>query len=52
MVSGSLYELWRNDEILADREAVRYSLNKAIQRTKTNETEFELYSDRHDRLYS
>merc|ERR1712226_776254 len=52
MVSGSLYELWRNDEILADREAVRYSLNPTIQRTETNATEFELYSDRHNRLYS
>jgi len=52
MVSGSLYEMWRDDLILADKELTRWSVNPAKQRTEKNPTEFELYSDRHERLYS
>ena len=30
MLNGSLYELFRNDEVLSDREAARFSVNPAI----------------------
>ena len=52
MVIGALYELFRNDQILGDKELTRWSVNPDIQRTVKNPTEFELYSDRHERLFS
>jgi hypothetical protein len=47
-----LMELYRNDEILADREQNRYSLNKDLQKTTENpDSPYELFSDRIKRLF-
>jgi len=48
------YDLYQNDELLADSIMERYSLNAANQRTlDTNpDSEFELYSDRYARKFT
>ena len=51
-IQFALYDLWGNDELLCDKEANRMSLNNTWQRKPGNETEFELYSDRFERLYA
>ena len=35
-----------------DRESLRISLNVALQRTDQNQTEFELFSDKHCRVFA
>ena len=50
-VRSALNDLWRNDEILCDRDLDRFSVNPAMQQTAENETGFELMSDRHVRKY-
>ena len=46
-----LQDLYRNDEILCDKEINRFTTNRAYQKTAENDTEFELFSDRMQRLY-
>ena len=44
-------ELYRNDEILADRELDRITANPQYQARIDYKSEFELYSDRFHRLF-
>jgi len=47
-----LMELYRNDEILGDREQNRYSLREEVQKTTENpDSPYELFSDRCKRLF-
>ena len=52
IVRDALNDLWRNDEILCDRDLDRFSTNPSMQQTDENQTGFELMSDRHFRKYS
>ena len=45
-------DLWRNDELMCDKEGHRFSVDRKQQRTDQNESEFELYSDRYQRKFS
>ena len=46
LVKGSLLDLYRNDQILADKEMHRFSLMCQNQNTNKHITEFDLCSDR------
>ena len=46
-----LSDLFKDDRILCDSEMNLYSLNPDLQRTASNESPFELCSDRMQRLY-
>mmetsp|Transcript_22321 Transcript_22321/g.27397 ORF Transcript_22321/g.27397 Transcript_22321/m.27397 type:complete len:92 (-) Transcript_22321:1229-1504(-) len=46
-----LQDLYRNDEVLADLNNERFTLNRALQSTAENKTEYELYSDRFVRVF-
>ena len=51
-VRVACYDLFRNDELLLDRELHRVSANPANQRTEQKVTEFEVFSDRYQRMFS
>lgn len=40
-----MHDLFYNDEVLADEQLNRFSLNPEMQHTDENETKFRLYSD-------
>ena len=46
-----LYNFYKDDLVLADREMNQFSLNPALQRNDSNNSSFELFSDRMQRLY-
>jgi hypothetical protein len=46
-----IQDLWRDDQILANKEVTVYSVNPEMQNTLENPTGFELYSDCFARLY-
>jgi hypothetical protein len=48
----SLYDLYCNDEVLADRVCEQWSLNPAMQCRTDHETDFELFSDRKVKKFS
>ena len=52
IVCIAIFDLYRNDEILCDRELTRASVNPEVQSTPVNQTEFELFSDRYVRMFS
>ena len=52
LVAFAILDLWKNDEILGDKELRAFSSNPTCQSTNSNPTEYELYSDRHERLFS
>ena len=52
LVRTTLFSLFADDRILANRELTMFSIDMADQRTDDNETEFELYSDRMNRIAS
>ena len=41
-----LLELFRNDEVLANKEMDRFTANKVHQKSSENDSEYELFSDR------
>lgn len=45
-LSFALFDLYRNDEVLCDRELNMWSLKRENQETPTNKTDLMLYSDR------
>ena len=47
-----LLELFRNDEVLANKEMDRFTANRVHQKSSENDSEYELFSDRCQRLYS
>ena len=47
----ALQDLYRNDELLADRAMERFSFNPEVQSTEKNVTEYELFSDRFTRMF-
>ena len=51
-IMQALYDLWANDEILCDKELNRMSVNPFLQKTPDNESEYELFSDRFERMYA
>ena len=51
VIMGILADMYRNDELLADREQCYWSVNEENQSKFEKQTEFELYSDRMKRLY-
>ena len=48
----ALCDLYRNDEILCDREMNRYSVKGVNQETKSDQTGYELFSDRFHKMYT
>ena len=48
---AGLQDLFKADEVLGDKELNRFTLNQENQSTALAPTEFELYSDRMQRLY-
>jgi len=49
---GVLMDLYRNDQVLCDREMDRFTLDPAMQHKEgVNETGFELHSDRFTRMF-
>jgi hypothetical protein len=48
----AVQDLYQNDELLADRLCDQYTINPKYQRSPSNpNSEFELFSDRHVRLW-
>lgn len=50
-VLNGLLDLYRADEVLADHDCARFSLNSAYKNREGHETEFDLFSDKMERLY-
>ena len=50
-LQGLLNNLFKDDRVLCDRGQYLFSTNPALQRTDANESQFELCSDRLQRLY-
>jgi len=48
---GDVYDLFKDDLVLSDAEMNLFSLRPDLQRTASNESPFELCSDRMQRLY-
>ena len=43
---GVLYDLFRTDQVLADMELNKWTLNPELQSSEGNKTDYEVYSDR------
>ena len=50
LVRNALFDLYSNDQILANKEMTKFSIRAEDQKTPDNESgEYELYSDHHER---
>jgi len=47
----NIFNLFKDDKVLADAEMNLFSLNPELQRNQANDSKFELCSDRMERLY-
>ena len=50
-VQAGLQDMFMADEVLANMDCTRFSLNPAMQSTAENPSQFELYSDRIFRMW-
>ena len=51
IIMACLQELYKKDEVLADYEINKWTLNPSHQSTAENPTQFEIFSDRIHRLF-